>query len=65
MWRSWRNCDFHKKKQNEVSTSDEELDSDFENDDDDEEGPTLVTIDDGRGGIKHIKVNKGMINLIF
>jgi len=58
MWRSWRNCDFHKKKQNEVSTSDEELDSDFENDDDDEEGPTLVTIDDGRGGIKHIKVNR-------
>ena len=25
-------------------------------DDNDEEGPTLVTVDDGRGGIKHIKV---------
>ena len=23
---------------------------------DDEEGPTLVTVDDGKGGIKHIKV---------
>ena len=24
---------------------------------DEEEGPTLVTVDDGKGGIKHIKVN--------
>ena len=23
---------------------------------DEEEGPTLVTVDDGKGGIKHIKV---------
>ena len=35
---------------------DKELDSDFENDEGDEDGPTLVTIDDGKGGIKHIKV---------
>ena len=57
MWRVWRNFDFGKKRQNEVSTSDEELDSDFDNDGD-EEGPTLVTMDDGMGGIKHIKVIK-------
>ena len=55
MWKGWRNWGSNK-KQNEISTSDEELDSDFENDEDDEEGPTLVTIDDGKGGIKHIKV---------
>ena len=56
MWRGWRNLDFGKKRQNEISTSDEELDSDFENDEGDEEVPTLVTLDDGKGGIRHIKV---------
>ena len=56
MWRVLRNFHFGKKRQNEISTSDEELDSDFENDEGDEEDPTLVTIDDGKGGIKHIKV---------
>jgi len=60
MWRRWKNSDWRKKKQNEVSTSDEELDSDFDNEDDGDHGPTLVTIDDGRGGIKHIKVNKAV-----
>jgi len=59
MWKGWRNWGSNK-KQNEISTSDEELDSDFENDEDDEEGPTLVTIDDGKGGIKHIKVQKAV-----
>merc|ERR1719312_2356586 len=54
------NSDWRKKKQNEVSTSDEELDSDYENEDDGDHGPTLVTIDDGKGGIKHIKVNKAV-----
>jgi len=54
MWHHWRN----KKRQNETSTSDEELDSDFDNDDDDDEIPTLVTIDDGKGGIKHVKVSR-------
>ena len=58
MWRRYRNLRFGKKRQNEVSTSDEELDSDFENVEGDDEGPTLVTIDDGMGGIKHIKVIK-------
>ena len=58
MWRGWRNLNFSKIRQNEVSTSDEELHSDFDNDEGDEEGPTLVTIDDGMGGIKHIKVIK-------
>ena len=47
---------FFAKRQNNVSTSDEELDSDFENAEGDEEGPTLVTIDDGKVGIKRIKV---------
>ena len=58
MWRRWKNSDWRRKKQNEVSTSDEELDSDYENEDDGDHGPTLVTIDDGKGGIKHIKVDK-------
>ena len=63
MWRRWKNSDWRKKKQNEVSTSDEELDSDFDNEDDGDHGPTLVTIDDGKGGIKHIKVNKVTENI--
>jgi len=59
MWRMWQNSDFNITKQNESVTTDEELDSDSENseiDDNDEEGPTLLTIDDGKGGIQHIKV---------
>jgi len=60
MWRRWKNSDWRKKRQTEVSTSDEELDSDFENEDSNDHGPTLVTIDDGKGGIKHIKVNKAV-----
>ena len=49
MW--WR-----KKRRNDVDTSEDELDSDLDDDDVDEEGPTLVTVDDGKGGVKHIKV---------
>ena len=49
MW--WR-----KKQRSDVSTSEDELDSECDDDDMDEEGPTLVTVDDGRGGVKHIKV---------
>ena len=56
MWRGWRNIHYGKKRQNEVSTLDKELDSDFENAEGGEEGPTLVTIDDGKVGIKCIKV---------
>ena len=52
----WRFFVFFAKRQNNVSTSDEELDSDFENAEGGEEGPTLVTIDDGKVGIKCIKV---------
>ena len=48
----------------EVSTSEDDLDDsggDSDNEDDDEEhnsGPTLVTVDDGKGGVKHIKVSQ-------
>jgi hypothetical protein len=35
--------------ENEVSTSDEELDSDFENNKGDEEGPIFVKFDNGKG----------------
>ena len=52
MWQRWK----RKTRQAEISTSDEELDSDFEIEDDERGGPTLVTIDDGKGGVKHIKV---------
>jgi len=47
-------------KENEASTSEEVFDSDLENWDEDAfcESPTLVTVDDGKGGIKHIKVPK-------
>ena len=46
-------------KENEASTSEEVFDSDLENWDEDAfcESPTLVTVDDGKGGIKHIKVD--------
>ena len=53
MW--WR-----KKQRSDVSTSEDELDSECDDDDMDEEGPTLVTVDDGRGGVKHIKVITGL-----
>jgi len=56
MW--WKN------KASEVSTSEDDLDSGStggDSDDEDEEeehnGPTLVTVDDGKGGVKHIKVS--------
>jgi len=51
-----------KKKVSEVSTSEDDLDDsgDSDNEDEDEEhnnGPTLVTVDDGKGGVKHIKLD--------
>jgi len=45
-------------KRNEVSASEDELDSEYEDDVDDAEGPTLVTVDDGKGGVKHVKVDR-------
>ena len=46
-----------KKKVSEVSTSEDDLDSSGEEEEEEvQEGPTLVTVDDGRGGVKHIKV---------
>ena len=45
-----------KKKVSEVSTSEDDLDSSGEEEEEVQEGPTLVTVDDGRGGVKHIKV---------
>ena len=49
-----------KKKVSEVSTSEDDLDSSGEEEEEEEvqEGPTLVTVDDGRGGVKHIKVRE-------
>ena len=50
-----------KKKVSEVSTSEDDLDSASggESDEDEEQnGPTLVTVDDGKGGVKHIKVSE-------
>ena len=48
-----------KKKVSEVSTSEDDLDSSGEEEDEEgQEGPTLVTVDDGRGGVKHIKVRE-------
>ena len=48
-----------KKKVSEVSTSEDDLDSSGEEEEEEvQEGPTLVTVDDGRGGIKHIKVRE-------
>ena len=40
-----------------MSASEDEVDSEFEDDVDDAEGPTLVTVDDGKGGVKHVKVS--------
>ena len=49
-----------KKKASEVSTSEDDLDSSGGEEEEEEvqEGPTLVTVDDGRGGVKHIKVSE-------
>ena len=48
-----------KKKVSEVSTSEDDLDSSGgEEEEEVQEGPTLVTVDDGRGGVKHIKVRE-------
>ena len=57
-WRKWTSEDTKKQKEHEASTSEEVFDSDVEITDPDDyhESPTLVTVDDGRGGIKHIKV---------
>ena len=54
-------------KENEASTSEEVFDSDLENWDEDAfcESPTLVTVDDGKGGIKHIKVDSLQIHFYF
>ena len=44
----------------EVSTSEDDLDSASggeSDEDEDQNGPTLVTVDDGKGGVKHIKVS--------
>ena len=55
-WRKW-NTENNNHREADASTSEEVFDSDLEiNDDDFCESPTLVTVDDGRGGIKHIKV---------
>lgn len=46
-------------KRSEVSSTTED-DSDSESGEDDKgvpDGPTLVTLDDGKGGVKHIKVS--------
>ena len=62
-----------KKKVSEVSTSEDDLDDtgsggESDNEDEDEEhnnGPTLVTVDDGKGGVKHIKVSGAFKFQIF
>ena len=51
-------------KRNEVSASEDEVDSEYEDDVDDAEGPTLVTVDDGKGGVKHVKVKSRSIKLL-
>ena len=58
-WRKLRGSEDRAKETAEASTSEEVFDSDMEIGDDDDfcESPTLVTVDDGKGGIKHIKVN--------
>jgi len=59
MLRGWKRLSCRKRRKVEDGascTSDEELDSDYS--DSGEEGPTIVTVDDGKGGIKHIKVDK-------
>ena len=58
-WRKLGGSEDRAKETAEASTSEEVFDSDMEIGDDDDfcESPTLVTVDDGKGGIKHIKVN--------
>ena len=58
-WRKLRGSEDRAKEPAEASTSEEVFDSDMEIGDEDDfcESPTLVTVDDGKGGIKHIKVN--------
>ena len=51
------------KRRAEVSASEDEVDSEFEDDVDDAEGPTLVTVDDGKGGVKHVKVDHNQHHL--
>ena len=57
-WRKLRGSEDKAKEPAEASTSEEVFDSDMEIGDEDDfcESPTLVTVDDGKGGIKHIKV---------
>ena len=59
-WRKFGGDEASKHKEGEASTSEEVFDSDLELGDEDElcESPTLVTVDDGKGGIKHIKVSR-------
>ena len=54
----WHKCSSSDNGKTEAaSTSEEVFDSDMELGEDDFcESPTLVTVDDGKGGIKHIKV---------
>ena len=56
----WRKItDSSTRPENEISTSEEVFDSDLELEEDEYgESPTLVTVDDGRGGIKHIRVSR-------
>ena len=46
------------KPSSDISASDDELESEFEDDADNAEGPTIVTVDDGKGGVKQVKVEK-------
>ena len=57
-WGKLRGSEDRAKETTEASTSEEVFDSDMEVGDEDDfcESPTLVTVDDGKGGIKHIKV---------
>ena len=49
MWCGWRNFHFGTKRQNDVSSSDKELDSDFENYEGEEGAPRLLQLMMGRG----------------
>ena len=59
-WRKLGGSEDRAKETAEASTSEEVFDSDLEIGDEDDfcESPTLVTVDDGKGGIKHIKVSR-------
>lgn len=62
-WRKLRGSEDKAKEPAEASTSEEVFDSDMEIGDEDDfcESPTLVTVDDGKGGIKHIKVTNTIL----